>query len=308
MSNIEKLLREMVSQLEPSPAKKSAARASHQYLRSMMSTGGLGDRIVDSYLSGSYARNTAVHPLRDVDVIFLIDASKWPGGGLLGWGRPNPSTVLHSFADALRYRYSRSSAFQQRRSIRLELNHLHIDCVPAIEVSDSDYILVGDRKEDKWIKSSPKMHQAALTKANQLCAGCAVPAVKLLKAWNSSLPSTVCLRSFVIETIAVTALTAVPRGTLEECVLAFFDFLALFRNDAALLWDGKLGISLDDWSGMMVPDLAQTGANVAGGVDYAQAGRLLDHAIRSRDALLSARKARTEASVAKHVLAALRWN
>ena len=268
-----------------------------------MDTSGIGNRILGSYLSGSYARGTAVNPLGDVDIIFLIDDSKW-ATGLLAM-RPKPSVVLRSFADAVRYRYDRSSAFTQRRSIRLELSHIDIDCVPAIEVPGGDYILIGDRKDDAWIKSSPKLHHAALTKANQLCGGWAVPAVKLLKAWNKSLPSTAQVRSFVIETIAVTVLTEAPQKSLQDCVLRFFDFVAQFRSDFLLIGNERLGITISGIFGMTVPDLAQTGGNVANGVGGDQSTNFMDRAKRSRELLEGGLYARTENSAAKHVLAAL---
>lgn len=295
----------MARKVEPTATQKKAASASHQYLRGLMDTGGIGNRILGSYLSGSYARGTAVNPLGDVDIIFLIDESKW-ATGLLAM-RPKPSVVLRSFADAVRYRYDKSSAFTQRRSIRLELSHIDIDCVPAIEIPGSDHIWVGDRKDDAWIKSSPKLHHAALTKANQLCDGLAVPTIKLLKAWNKSLPSTAQVRSFVIETIAVTALSAAPEKTLQDCVLGFFDFVVQFRSDFLLIGPDRLGITISRVFGMNVPDLARTGGNVASGVGGDQATNFMDRATRSRELLEGGLHARTEDSAAKHVFAALGW-
>ncbi len=295
----------MARNVEPTATQKKAASASHHYLRGLMDTGGIGSRILGSYLSGSYARDTAVSPLGDVDIIFLIDESKW-AAGLLAM-RPKPSVVLRSFADAVRYRYDKSSAFTQRRSIRLELSHIDIDCVPAIEIPGSDHIWIGDRKDDAWIKSSPKLHHAALTKANQLCDGWAVPAIKLLKAWNKSLPSTVQLRSFIIETIAITALTAAPQKTLQDCVLGFFDFVVQFRSDFLLISKERFGTTISSLFGMSVPDLARTGGNVASGVGGDQATNFMDRAIRSRELLEGGLHARTEDSAAKHVFAALGW-
>ncbi|MFZ5525199.1 MAG: SMODS domain-containing nucleotidyltransferase [Pseudomonadota bacterium] len=293
----------MARNIEPTASQKKAASASHQYLRGLMDTGGIGNRILSSYLSGSYARGTAVKPLDDVDIIFLIEESKWATGFLSM--RPKPSVVLRSFADAVRYRYDKSSAFTQRRSIRLELSHIDIDCVPAIEIPGSDHIWVGDRKDDAWIKSSPKLHHAKLTKANQLCDGWAVPAIKLLKAWNKSLPSTAQVRSFVIETIAVTALTAAPRKTLLDCILEFFDFVVRFRSDFLQIGKERLGITISGLFGMAVPDLARTGGNVASGVGGGQATNFMDRAIRTRELLEDGQHARTEDSAAKHVFAAL---
>ena len=305
MRNIERLLVAMASKLEPTATQKKRASASHQYLRGLMDTGGIGNRILGSYLSGSYARDTAINPLGDVDIIFLIDESKW-ATGLLSI-RPKPSVVLRSFADAVRCRYDRSSAFTQRRSIRLELSHIHIDCVPAIELPGSDYVLVGDRKEVDWIKSSPKLHQAALTKANRFCDGWAVPAIKILKAWNKSLPSTAQVRSFVIETVAVTALTAAPQQSLQDCVLEFFDFVVQFRGDFLLIGTDRLGISISRLFGMTVPDLARTGGNVASGVGGDQATNFINRATRSRELLEGGLHARTEDSAAKHLFSAFGW-
>ena len=139
-----------------------------------MDTGGIGNRILRSFLSGSYVRGTAVNPLGDVDIIFLIDESKW---ATVFSTRPEPSVVLRSFADAVRYRYEKSSAFTQRRSIRLELSHIDIDCVPAIEIpgATTSGSATGRTMDQVLASAAP----TALTKANQLCDGWAVPAIKL---------------------------------------------------------------------------------------------------------------------------------
>ena len=295
----------MACKVEPTATQKKAASASHKYLRELMDTGVIDNRILRSFLSGSYVRGTAVNPLGDVDIIFLIDESKWETGFFAT--RPKPSVVLRSFADAVRYRYEKSSAFTQRRSIRLELSHIDIDCVPAIEIPGSDYIWVGDRKDDAWIKSSPQLHHTALTKANQLCDGWAVPAIKLLKAWNRSLPATAQVRSFVIETIAVTALTAAPQKTLQDCVLGFFDFVVQFRSDFLQIGNARLGITISGVFGMTVPDLARTGGNVASGISGDHATSFMDRANRSRELLQGGLHARTEDSAAKHVFSALGW-
>ncbi len=203
----EKELKRLVREIEPTATQKEGAKRSQSYLRRQLQEGGIGERVLDSYLSGSYRRKTAIYPLEDVDIVFVIDPAAWPGA-LFGLAdKPNPSTVLQSFASALRYRYRKTSAFTQRRSIRLELDHLHVDCVPAIAIEGSDFIWVGDRKNDAWIQSSPKRHEAALTNANQRSDALVVPIVKLLKCWNRRLPSKARVRSFVVETLAVTLFT-----------------------------------------------------------------------------------------------------
>ena len=76
-SAIELLLRQAMTEIEPTPSQKDGARRSHNHLRDLLDTGQMAARILNSYLSGSYARDTAVRPLDDVDVIFEIDQSAW---------------------------------------------------------------------------------------------------------------------------------------------------------------------------------------------------------------------------------------
>lgn len=99
----------MASKVEPTATQKKAASASHKYLRDLMDTGGIGNRILRSFLSGSYVRGTAVNPLGDVDIIFLIDESKWATGFFST--RPEPS--YQKEAPRLCRGGSRSLTFQE---------------------------------------------------------------------------------------------------------------------------------------------------------------------------------------------------
>lgn len=218
-TEVDRWLRTFAQSIEPTPSQIERAKRSQIFLRKQLDSGGIGTRIVDDYLTGSYRRKTAIAPLKDVDIIFLIDPRGWPDAFLGLSDRPKPSDVLHSFATALRYRYPKTSAFTQRRSIRLELQHLMVDCVPAIPILGSDFIWVGDRTEDSWTKSSPKRHHHAVTEANGHNEGLVVPLVKVAKYWNRELPATARLRSFAVETMAVTLFQREPMSCLSEGLL-----------------------------------------------------------------------------------------
>jgi hypothetical protein len=309
MASVEPQLWALVSKIEPTPTQKAGAVRSHNNLRQLLSSGQMAVRIKSSYLSGSYARDTAIRPLDDVDVIFVINPSFWISGFAAFFDRPSPAAVLKTFANAIRYRYPVSSAFGQRRSVRLELHHLDIDCVPAIEDSSgSDFIWIPDRNAEDWIKSSPKRHSAQATAANQLNEGRLKPLVKLLKCWNGNLPSTATVRSFLIETLAVTLFKNRQCSTLEQGLLMFFDFLASVGQANVLSWSGRYGISVGLLGGITVPDLAGTGTNVAGGVDPSRLGKFLEHAVRSRNRMIEAQKAISQETAIDHVARALRVN
>lgn len=287
MATCESQLWELVRSIEPTQTQKDGAKRSHNYLRDILCTGQMAARIQTHYLSGSYARDTAINPLDDVDIIFIIDRSQWPSS--YNWflnerSLPNPSAVLTSFASSIRYRYPISSVFGQRRSVRLELYHLDIDVVPAIQDSTNpDFIRIPDRNASKWILSSPKRHSENATRVNRYQDGKFKPLVKLLKYWNGNLPSTAHFKSFAIETMAARIFDEFKFESLQHGLRMFFDYVAYASgNRTDLAWKNSYGMSLR-WLSATVPDAANTGTNVIDGIQESRRRRFVENAVRSRD-------------------------
>ena len=309
MVSCEKMLVELVKGIEPTAAQKEGAQRSHNFLREILATGQMGKRIVDSYLSGSYPRDTAIQPLEDVDVIFIIAPDEWltnPFDRLFS-GQPEPETVLKSFLNAIRYRYQDSSLRLQNKSVRLRLYHLDIDVVPAIERGSNDgSILIPDREKDDWIVTAPKKHSETASVINQQQGGRFKPLVKLLKYWNCNLPSTARFKSFAVETLACHLFQRNRLNSLEEGLLVFFDFVAYLGDDGqAFEWNDSYGMSFD-WFECKIPDIANTGSNVAAGTGESQKQRFIENAIVTRNRLLEAKDARTEEVAWRKMRQALR--
>lgn len=305
-SALDSLLLQIVRGVEPTAAQKEGARASHHRLRELLDTGQMASRIIGSYLSGSYARDTAIKPIDDVDIIFEIDPGRWPRSSLLST-LPSPDQVLESFATAIRRRYRVSSVYGQRRSVRLQLHHIDIDIVPvAPHETDPLMIYVPDREAGEWIKSSPRRHADMATRVNTKRNGKFKPLIKLVKLWNSKLPDTVRCKSFLIETIAIRLFDQKSFGTLGEGLVLFWDFLASRYNEPTVnpAW-GDYGMSFS-WLSVSVPDTAGTGANVAARLDRSRARALASKARISRDKILAAYEARAAATQRRMALSALR--
>ena len=309
MASCEKLLLGFLKEIEPTNTQKDGARRSHNFLRDILNTGNMAIRIVDSYLSGSYPRDTAIRPLEDVDIIFVIDHKQWSQNifDSLFSEYPAPEVVLKTFLNAIRYRYQDSSLRLQNKSVRLRLNHLNIDVVPAIDRGRNDgSILIPDRERADWIVTVPKKHSEITSAINQQHEGRFKPLVKLLKFWNVNLPSTASFKSFAIETIACRIFQKIQLASVEEGLLLFFDFIASLEDDAQVIeWRGQFGISFD-WFECKVPDLAGTGSNVTAGVGESQKRRFVENAIVSRNRMLDARSALSEEAAWNKVSQALR--
>lgn len=296
MADCENYLWQQVKTVEPTQTQKDGGARSQNHLRDVLCTGNMAARITDDYLSGSYARDTAVYPLDDVDIIFVIDPERWPRRSNLfsniffGTERfPDSTSVLESFANAIRYRYRLSSVFGQRRSVRLQLFHLDIDVVPAIIHPDNPkYIYIPDKEANEWIVSSPLLHAENATSVNKFQGGKLKPLVKLLKYWNGNIPSTARFKSFAIETLCVLIFRNLQMNTLQEGLSYFFDFVASFSGSKAIFdWRDRYGISLSRWSAT-IPDAAGTGSNVIVRLEDERRRRFIEHATRSRDKLIEA--------------------
>jgi hypothetical protein len=307
MASAETELWGLAGQIEPTQAQKEGAATSHNNLRALLRTGNFANRIVNDYLSGSYARDTAIRPIDDVDIIFEINAQAWPNAGTILYGKPKPSTVLESFANAIRYRYPVSSVFGQRRSVRLQLYHLDIDVVPAIrDAAVTDMVFIPDRDSDDWIKSSPKRHAANATAINSRRSGMFKPLVKILKYWNGNLPSTATFKSFAIETIAAHLFNGIAVNSLQEGLTHFFDFVVKVGGGVAHYnWANTYGVSLGFFYAN-VPDLAGTGTNVVGRLDASRRNKFVEAARVSRDRMLQAHAALAAQTAVNRVREALR--
>ena len=310
MANCENFLWDQVRAVEPTATQKNGARRSQNFLRDILCTGNMAPRIKTHYLSGSYARDTAVYPLDDVDIIFIIEPEHWPHDWnfLFGTERfPKTSAVLESFARAIRYRYRDSSVFEQRRSIRLQLYHLDVDVVPAIQhPNDSRFILIPDHHANDWILSSPILHAEKATSANKFQNGQLKPLIKLLKYWNGQLPSTARLKSFAIETMCVRIFEQLPMKTLQDGLHYFFDFVSSFSGrQSSFRWTTRYGISLG-WLSPKVPDTANTGSNIIARIENERREKFIEHATRSCDRIVRAFEAKTTHTACSRLAEALR--
>lgn len=289
MASIESRLWSLASEIEPTQAQKEDASRSHNFLRSVLRSGELASRITADYLSGSYSRDTAIRPIDDVDIIFILHP--------YGWGDPaNPSSllaphlVLDAFASAIRARYPVSSVVGQRRSVRLQLYHLDIDVVPAAQdINNPDFIWIPDEKASGWIRSSPRRHSEVATNVNLSSGGRLKPLIKIIKFWNKGLPESVRFKSFAIETMAVLLFQNVALQSLEKGVLTFLDFISSFSGASRrYAWSNTYGVNLSPFGRAVIPDVAGTGTNVGVDIDFSRKTAFLRSAAEARDALLQA--------------------
>lgn len=184
----------LASAIEPTSTHVTAAKAAHEKVREQLRTDAESkDAHRDTFLSGSYARCTAINDINDVDVICLLDIDPTITA---------PEVVLAWLHGILGEYYNETK--RQGRSIGVQgAKGVWLDIVPGSPVlTDDGPIRIPDREASEWVSSHPKGQLAAASDQNRATNGYFIPVVKLLKYWRDRLPRNTCRpKSYVLEAL-----------------------------------------------------------------------------------------------------------
>ncbi len=202
MYNLNSEIKDFLSNIEPDIIYKEQASNAQTTLRDyLQSSEVFKDMYLDSFLTGSYKRNTAIKEIKDVDIIVILNK---PATFI------EPNDDVKELYNLLKKSFENSDMYeikeveQQQRSIKLiwrfkndedneiRKEELTLDVVPAIRSSDgSNYNLwIPDKNLNKWIKTNPQGHIDKITEKNQGSTDINgqkpfIPFVKILKFWKS---------------------------------------------------------------------------------------------------------------------------
>jgi hypothetical protein len=184
----------LVSAIEPKAAHVTLAKAAHEKVREQLRVDEESKEAhKDTFLSGSYARSTAINDINDVDVICLLDLNQaiTPPEMVLAWIQ----TILSRYYSVIK-RQGRSVGVQAAKDV-------WVDIVPSTPIaSDAGPIWIPDREAHEWVASHPKGQIAAAVNQNKSTNGYYVQVVKLLKFWRDRLPREACRpKSYILETL-----------------------------------------------------------------------------------------------------------
>lgn len=167
-----------LSDIEPSSSTVKEISTSQKSMRNYLSSHEeYSDRYQSSYLSGSYAKHTAIRPAKDDgnrDVDIVVETDHTTDG--------SPADALKELRAALADASKYSTAHVQTHSVGIQLSKLDIDVVPLAKEGESWY--VGDTKTGQWSKTNPKGHKEWSTEVNGQHGGKYKPVVKILKWWR----------------------------------------------------------------------------------------------------------------------------
>ena len=208
--------------ISPPDTQIEAAERSNKALRAFLDNDSyFGKVLLDSFLNGSYARRTAVQPIKDVDIVVVVGPD---------WMKTEPALAMESLRSKLSQRYDDRRSRRRRRAVRIELSDIRMDVVLAVAPDGlKSPLRIPDREVEEWILTHPK-RQLELVKAVAAATnGNYSRLVRLLKAWAlARVAAADRPRSFVLECAAYHLLSMRPKdfgGELDEAFATLLDRL-----------------------------------------------------------------------------------
>ena len=184
----------LLSSLQPGDNDVADAKAAHEKVRDQLRTDKeFKEAHKDTFLSGSYARHTAINDINDVDVICLVDIDK---------SGTEPELVLAWTQSILDKYYTKTK--RQGRSVGAQAaKGVWLDIVPGTPMNGDDGPLwIPDRNAKEWVATHPKGQIQTSKEKNKSTDGYYVQIVKLMKYWRDRLPTKSCqLKSYILESL-----------------------------------------------------------------------------------------------------------
>ncbi|MBI5778909.1 MAG: hypothetical protein HZA49_05580 [Planctomycetes bacterium] len=198
--DINESFQSLISGLIPSESILETARQHCDYIKQILNNDpDLSPK--KFFYSGSYAKDTCISPLKDVDLSPHYDLAicKKPNGEFY-----MPGIVLGKFFTRFKQTFPQLPVRRQRRSIGIRFTDCDVEIVPVFWDGNDKYLSnIPDRDAKKWIKTSIPMH-VEFFKKRDLSYRPYGKTIRLLKWWKKV--RAVPLKGFALELLCVKAL------------------------------------------------------------------------------------------------------
>ena len=226
-----------IANIQPTQDRITAISEAHTTLRTHLTQdAALHHPIADSFLSGSYARHTAIDPIKDADIILILQETEISTDRAL----PDPHQILLNLRTAIDEFYEQVNLQTQRRSIQINLpdENIQMDIVPAIAPhGKTSFLYVPDYTQGFWIPSHPAAHLSFTTDTNTASDGRFVRVAKAFKWWRTqTLDPDRRPKSFLLEVMVAYSLDIHAPTVCEAFVSTLKNLLHTYHQS----WEQKI--------------------------------------------------------------------
>jgi len=172
--------------------------------------------VLDSFLTGSYSRNTLIAPLNeaDIDIFIVLDSSYYHD--LSG-----PVALLEKVKNVLKITYPKTPDISRNgQAVTIQFTDFMVDVVPGFNRQGGGF-LIPNSVSNNWIETDPKKHVEIMSSANSSHNGDLVPLIKMIKGWNKKQNSH--FSSFHLEVLALHILNGITISDFPSGIRYFFD-------------------------------------------------------------------------------------
>lgn len=198
--------------------------------------------VLDSFLTGSYKRNTMIAPLgeADVDIMLVLHPEYYSPDGY--------ASVLDRVKRVLQKTYTTSQVSRDGQAITIHFTDFYVDVVPCFHRTGGGF-LIPDTVGKQWIQTDPSKHVELWAAMNARKENSFVPLVKMLKSWNKK--HSKLLQSFHLECLAYKVFENVTITDYPSGARFFFDKARVLISQGVLDpagYGGNVGKYLDSES------------------------------------------------------------
>lgn len=171
--------------------------------------------VLDSFLTGSYAKSTMIAPLSeaDIDIFIILDPKYYEADG--------QASLLDKVKRALLKTYTKTPKISRNgQAVTITFTDFIVDVVPAFNRKGGGY-LIPDSVSKIWIKTNPRVHVDVMVAENTNHNGDLVPIIKMIKGWNKNINND--FVSFYLELLAMKILKNVTITDFPSGMRYFFD-------------------------------------------------------------------------------------
>lgn len=175
-------------------------------------------KLKETFLNGSYERDTIIRPLDDIDIFAVLDEEEWKDeyGNL-----PNPQSVLSKIKNFLdKQNDYQGKVKQDRPCVTVTLSNKSFDVLPAFEFGEIGY-QIPNYDLASWILSYPKTLSLSLNDAQRQYNYKLKDIIKVIKYWNRL--NDKIIPSFHIEEIAIKIFYYDSFTNFEKSIRKWFD-------------------------------------------------------------------------------------
>ena len=217
MKSIAQVFQTFKQNLEPTGIQINTISTRQTHIREVVEA---GMTVIDSFLTGSYSRNTLIAPLKkaDVDIFMVLDSSYFyhydgQNGG--------PGGLLDAIKRTLRKTYTKTPGISRNgQAVTIRFTDFVVDVVPGFNRKEGGFLIPNSIMQS-WISTDPKRHVQIVSSTNATHNGQFIPLIKMIKAWNRQIDEE--FRSFHLEVLALAALQNVTISDYPSGLRYFLD-------------------------------------------------------------------------------------